>query len=83
MTRPLDWLAKHVTVVAVVVGLLGGALLLREALELAEASSARRFDAEQSRQQREMLAKAREDVLLKKLSPRRLMAGPRAVVMSQ
>ena len=86
MTRPLDWLARHVTVVAVVVGLLGGALLLRQALALAEAESARRFDAEQIRLQREMidrLSKVREDDLLAKMRPRRPMAGPRAAVTSK
>lgn len=86
MTRPLDWLARHVKVVAVAVGLLGGALLLRQALALVDAESARRFDAEQFQQQREMidgLAKVREDDLLKKMHPRRPMAGPRAAVTSK
>ncbi len=86
MTRPLDWLARHVKVVAVAVGLLGGALLLREAVALAEAESARRFDAEQFQVQREMvdrLAKVREDDRLKKMHPRRPMAGPRAAVTSK
>ena len=86
MTRPLDWLARHVKVVAAVVGLLGGALLLRPALALAEAESARRFDAEQIRLQREMidrLSKVREDDLLAKMRPRRPMAGPRAAVTSK
>lgn len=86
MNRLLDWLARHVTLVAVVVGLLGLAVLLRQTLALVEEASARRFDAEQTRLLREMdlkRAKIHEDALLKKLNPRRPMAGPRAEVISQ
>ncbi len=84
--RPLDPVAASLLVVLLLALVVRCGQALREALALAEAESARRADAEQIRLQREMidrLSKVREDDLLKKMHPRRPMAGPRAAVTSK